>query len=243
MKVNRRTKFNFPGVAFIVSLGLLTGCGVAYPEITEEEEAHVVEYATGLLLKYDKGHEHSLVDLEANKPEENQPLAKAGEPQEVLSAEDTEVVADIPDQPEVVDLTVPQTLSEIMAIDGIDFQYAGYEVSDSYPTDIMEFVVNASNQHKLLILKFNVTNNSGADFLLDMSQSGMRYKVGWNGEQTKNALVTWLLNDMASYKDEIPAGQTVELVVVAEVPEESADGINNIVLAVRGSEGINTTNL
>lgn len=243
MIVRRKIKFNFLGIMILA--GLLTGCGVTYPDMTEEEQAHVVEYATGLLLKYDKYHEYSLVQLEESEAEKPTPTAVSKNTEGLPDAGE-EMTGDFSEQPDVVDMTEPQTLTEIIGIDGIDFQYVGCEVADTYPDDTLSEevypYVDASKNNKLLILKFDATNISGSELQLDMNERNVRFKIGWNGGAPQNALVTFLLNDMAAYKGEIPAGQTVQLVSLAEVPEESAMAISNVEFLIKDSEGINSAN-
>ena len=49
-------------VILLVSSLLLSGCGASYPNITEEENEIVSEYAVSLLLKYDSANHSRLVD-------------------------------------------------------------------------------------------------------------------------------------------------------------------------------------
>lgn len=224
-------------LSVVLSTGMLSGCGTAYPDLTVEEHDQIVEYASGLVLKYDRNNTHKLVLPEASEAE----TAAPEETKEPEAVADTAASA-APEQPETVDLTVPKSLNEIVAIGGIDLQYAGYEVVEEYPSIVtpgeIYFIVNATENNKLLVLKFDVTNNSGADYFLDLAERSIRYKIGWNGGAPRNALLTMLLNDMSTYEGELLAGEVVQLVVVCDLPDESASTVEPIELQVNDGTGI-----
>ncbi|MCM1087931.1 MAG: hypothetical protein NC419_07215, partial [Muribaculaceae bacterium] len=50
---------------------ILTGCGNTMPELTEEENDIITEYAVSLLLKYDKNYNSRLIDLAAYEEEQD----------------------------------------------------------------------------------------------------------------------------------------------------------------------------
>ena len=69
---------------------------------------------------------------------------------------------------------------------------------------------------------------------MNMLQYGARFRVSVNGEASKGALATMLLNDMQTYDDVIPAGSSVELVSIVEVPQDIS--IESIDFILRGKE-------
>ena len=210
---------------------LMTGCGSVMPDLTEEETEIISEYAAGVLLKYDRVHGGRLMseaeyEMEENKKAEREAAASAAEQQneeenaaEESAASDTEVV-DVSQDAEVV---VPSTIEEYYDIQDITFQYTGYELTDSYPSDSEEdnvfFAMDATEGMQLLVLKFTATNVSSADQTLDMIGYGVRFKVSVNGGSGENVLSTMLLNDMQNYKGVISAGTGTELVSIVEVPQ------------------------
>ncbi len=224
--------FSF-GIIVLISLGMLAGCGITYPELTTDEYNQTVEYAAGLLLQYDKNYSRNLIDpeeLRLMKPEPAVvPVAEV--PAETVAGSNSE--GGTAAEEEVVLLP----LTEIIAMAGIDFQYAGFETGKEYPSAVtpgeVYSAMMASPNRDLLILNFDVVNNSGAEFYLDMLQREVRFRVGWNGGDMQNALTTLLLNELSSYRGNLAAGESVRLVVVSEIPEGSADGIFSIELSVR----------
>lgn len=222
----------------LCSLGIacaLTGCGRTV-ELTEEENEIITEYAVGLLLKYDKYYSDHLVDLsdyeEETDGEEQEPE------EEVLSEEEPETEEpDIADTP-VIDAAEEaqvSTIEEFYGIDGIAFQYMGYDLKDEYPDVTAEsaelaFVMDATDGMKLLVLKFQAVNLSGAETELNMLNYGTKIRIAVNDESPKSALSTMLLNDLQTYRGVIGANEATELVAVIEVPDGTSVGSLSIVL-------------
>jgi hypothetical protein len=69
----------------IISLALVTviatGCGSSFPELTEEEYNHTVEYAAGLLMRYSNNGQERLIYVDAKEVEKQREkeVAKAAE--------------------------------------------------------------------------------------------------------------------------------------------------------------------
>lgn len=234
-----RKRFSY-GIIVLVLTGMLSGCGITYPRLTTEEYDQTVEYAAGLLLKYDKNYKNNLIDPEAlreMKPKETAQPAEEPVSSEAGEGEDhnpSEVTGQTAGNDDSVQ---PRPLTEIMAMDGITFQYAGYETAKDYPSEVtpgeVYSVMMASENYDLFILNFDVVNHSGSDYYLDMLQRDIRFRVGWNGNDMNNALTTMLLNELVTFRGNLADGESVRLVVVSEIPEGSADGIFSVELTVR----------
>lgn len=212
----------------LCSIGLtcaLSGCGQTVPELTEEETDIITEYAVNLLLKYDKNYNDHLVELPAYEEPVIEPeFEEDSTPEEELQEEEMNTP-----ETEVVDLTEeiePQasSIEEFYGISDFTFQYAGYDLVSEYP-DMAEdpasafFAMDATSGTQLLIVKFQVTNQSGMESVLDTFQYGVKVKIAVNDETSKNALSTMLLNDLQSYRGTLEAYGQTELVAVIEVPE------------------------
>ena len=138
----------------------------------------------------------------------------------------------------------PATIEEYYGIENFTFQYSGYELVQSYPSNTEEeifFAMDATEGMQLLVLKFTVSNAGAAEQEIDMLGYGARFKVSVNGGSSENALSTMLLNDLQTYKGVVPAGSGVELVSIVEVPQSTA--IETIDFVLRGAEGSAVINL
>lgn len=236
----------------------LTGCGSIMPDLTEEETEIISEYASGVLLKYDRVHNSRLLSMseyeeEENKRAEQEAAREAARAQEEENAgeEETPASEESPENgTEVIDASQdeaapPATIEEYYGIPDITFQYTGYELAQSYPADAGEgevfFAMDATEGMQLLVLKFTAFNGGVAEQTLDMLGYNARFKISVNGGSGENALSTMLLNDLQTYRDAIPAGSGVELVSVVEVPQSTT--IESIDFILRGEAGNAVINL
>ena len=226
---------------------VLSGCGRTV-ELTEEENEIITEYAVGLLLKYDKYYSNHLVELAEYEEEADSAEPEPEEeeiPEESTDTEESEI-ADTP----VVDMAEEEqqasTIEEFYGIEGIGFQYTGYELRNEYP-EITEgsmelaFAMEATSGMKLLVLRFQAINLNGAETELNMMNYGTRIRVAVNGESPKSALSTMLLNDLQTYKGIIGPEGPVELVAVIEVPDGT--NVENLSIILRNDSDSATLNL
>lgn len=231
----------------------LTGCGSTIPEMTEEQQELVVEYAAGELLKYDKNHVAKLVALEADqekKSEETEPVTAppASDVSESEKDNDEEKGGVPADEVTVIDQTEeapPASVEEFLGLDDVKISYAGYETADNYPEETSEeafFFMNATANNKLIVLKFQVENLSAEEKELDLAQSQIRYKIIVDGKE-QNALITMLLNDMAYYQGTLAPQESVELVLVGEIPSEQVDQITSLELTMKSVDETATISL
>lgn len=223
----------------ILAAALLSGCGAVMPNLTQEETDLITEYAVNVLLKYDKRHKSRLVDTSAydtvaeEVAEEIPEEIPEEEPQQENPANDTEVI----DVSQDVETVLPTTIEEYYGIEDITFQYLGYDLMQSYPSggneEAMFFSMDATEGSQLLVIRFMASNVSSADKALNMIDYGARFRVSVNGGTAKSVLTTMLLDDLQSYNDVIPAGYSVELVSIVEVPQSESVGTIEFILRGR----------
>lgn len=216
---------------------LTAGCG-EMPDLTQEETDLIAEYAAGILLKYDSGQSNRLVDTseydEEIEEEEFEPESE--EPEEEPESEEAATVVDVSQDEETVPAV--SSVEEYYGVPNVMITYTGYEVTDSYPPssegEDLVFSMEATSGTQLLVLKFNAQNLSGEDQALNMLGYGARFRVSVNGESSKGALATMLVNDMQTYNDVIPASSSVELVSIVEIPQGT--NVGSIDFILRGGE-------
>lgn len=236
---NIMKKWHRLGIIGIMAAVLpVSACGVSGPELTEEQNAQVVEYAAGLMLKYDENY-HSRLEEEieeepAEEPAEPMEQPKEEEPEEALADVDTSEEGTVQESEEEAD----KSIEEFCGIEGVVISYAGYEAKDVYPEatgDDLVFAMNASAGCKLIVLNFNVQNTGSQDLNLDMLSLGTKFKISLNGASPKYALTTMLENDLASYIGTIPAGGSENLVLICEIPEGEEGSIETVKLFMRNA--------
>lgn len=227
------------GILILCAAMFLSGCGAEFPELTEEQSREVAEYAAGLLMKYDEHHdsrilsdaelEKELERLEAlfvRKAELAEMEEKLKEEKEEAKKEQNDTTVIMPEESEVKG----QYVDEFFGLEGVTIRYRGYHVADSYPEngEDIYFGMQATGGNKLLVIEFVAKNETEAAVSVDMISVAPRFKVGINGESTRFALSTLLMDDLANYRGTLAAGEEVTLVIIAEIPEETAENITNI---------------
>lgn len=226
---------------------LMTGCATV-PDLTQTETELISEYAVGVLLKYDKGHGRRLVDTAGYETAE-----ETEEPELPVEETPEEPEPEAEEIPEVVDMSQDEAetqpaVSSVEAYYGIPnimISYTGWEMADSYPPqaegEVPYFTMDASDGMQLLVLKFNAQNLTGEDQTLNMMGYRATFRVSVNGEASKGALATMLVNDMQTFDSVIPAGSSVDMVSIVEVPQGTNP--NTIDFILRGGEQDGTMHL
>lgn len=219
----------------ILCLGL-TACGKnAIPKMTEDELQAVGEYAAITLMKYDANHRSRLVDVALLEEETSKPVApalvmpEAEEPIGMKPADDTPVIGQ-------QEASNSYSMEEVMGLpSGVTASFTGQEFCEKYPygEENDYFAVTPSAGRKLLVLKFALQNAAGQDMDVDLLASGCIYQITVNGDYTRRALTTMLLNDMSTYVGTVPAGGSQEVVLVIETEKERLEEVSSIVLNLR----------
>ena len=227
-------------VILIFITAFAAGCGNKIPEMTEQQQELIVEYAAGTVLKYDKNYESKLVELTLEETVESEPVKEEEAPDS--ENEEEEVVNGSGEEVTVIDNTEAATtvasIEEFLQIDSVAITYTGYETCDMYPEDTesseLYFFMNATQG--------NIENFSGAEKEVNIAQSNVRFKVSVDGVE-KNALTTMLLNDLAYYNGMLAAGESAELVLICEVPVEQSENISSLALVLKNVDNEATISL
>lgn len=263
MKYTKKATFV---IAIITMLLLLTACGNEIPSMSEQEDAMVAQYAANLVMQYSDKYQSKLVDTssveEAVVTENLQEDVEAADQTDLENQTDSEEVV-IDDNSEDIsineaeDISVEEqnqqfddesepeqsalSIAQVLELDGFDVAYTGYEICDAYPNgdvspENMFFAMNASNGSKLLVLHLQVTNTFADTAMLDTISSAAKYRVVLNGGHTQNTLVTMLENDFTALKREFTGTESFDAVIVAEVSQETADGLESVGLELRSGD-------
>lgn len=246
-------KCTFGKIAYVCVMALvlssLSGCSLVPTLTTTDEQTEMVaEYAAGLLVKYNEGHDMGLVPMTSADfvptPTPVQPTPAPEE--EPVVIEDTE-----PDVDPLVDATSSESaaysatpISAALGIEGFEIAYASHEICDIYPpeeTDELIFSMQASPGTDLLIIHFNLTNPQDAESTCDVASSDVKARVTINGGERIAAQTTILMNDLLEFKDNLAPYGMVDAVMVFEIPEETE--VSTLNLIIINSEGEHTYSL
>lgn len=232
----------------------LTGCANPYdhmPDLTEEESAMIAEYAAGILLKHDRNRKRLASDYEIEEYDEREALLRTNTEEFMATQVKNEEESEQEETDEADEVSAPQPaeasfggIAQFCGLDGFQIDYRGYSICDSYPpadSEDMVFAMDATQGNKLLVLEFTARNTTSEEKELNMLERNVQFRIAVNDGGARNTLPTLLLNDLSSYKDTVPAGSEVTLVLVREVTQEEAAGIGTVSLSLRNESGSAST--
>lgn len=238
MKMRKKTKTIAALLMTVVfSIGL-TGCAEnQIPDLTDAQIQAVGEYVAVTLMKYDAGHRSRLMDLSKYKElDENPDGLEEGE----SNAPETGMKP-VDDTP-VVDSAGKETADAINSLEqalelpeGVTITYIGEKVCAYYPEDNGDpyFSLNAAAGKRLLVLIFSIMNSTEQEQELDLMSLNAIFRITVNGEYTRKSLTTLMDNDLATYREPLPSGESCETVLVIEMEEDMAENISSISLDVK----------
>lgn len=222
---------------------MLTGCGNAIPDMTDEQLQAVGEYAAQLLLSHDVNYKSRLVDVEtlatedaSESPQETPAPEKTPEPENV----GMDPVEDTP----IVDMTQGgqqnnMKLEEALGLpQQMVLSYTGYDVQAHYPEDTTDgeyFVIDAEAGNQLLVLHFTLQNQGEGTEMVNTINRKLLIKVSVNGI-SKYSLSTLLENDLTLYCEDLNPGESREVVILAEYDNESLLDVASIALNIKNED-------
>lgn len=228
--MNKKRK-GYIAIGIMLASLSLAGCSNQIPDMTDEQMQEVGEYAAVMLLKYDAHSRSRLIDL----PEAL--LTSAGSSQPEPEQTGMDPVADTP-VTEVGEETPSggvQSLEGILGLpEGIALTYQDFTLCASYPEEDSDyFSLDAAEGKSLLVLKFQMANQASEPQEINMMSANIVYRITVNGNYTRSALTTLLLNDLSTYSGALEAGEQSEVVLILEVGQTTADQITSIALEVK----------
>lgn len=234
----RRTKLQMT-MAALMAAALFSGCGEEAYTLTDQEEELIVNYSAHIVTKYNTYQKEGLSYV---WPEETEEVETG--PTEELTAEEnkeqTETEAgtqapvpdDVEENGDTEYASVPVTLSELFGEPGIELDYVGARLADSYmESEYYAQYPDAGKQY--LVLGIDITNTGKEPVTLDYVDNMTQFQVTLNDEITSSAEITVLTEDFSAFAGTLAAGETRETVLLFQVPE-TVTSIENVDLAVVG---------
>lgn len=238
--------------ALLLVCGLLSGCGSSkILSLTDEEFDRISNYAALLLLKYDMNYKNPLLEeekkTEAEKEDERleDDPEKTPEEKEEANSDDgvTSSAIAAETEPEPPQSDPERSLNEIFGLHNVDISYTGCSFAKSFPENAQKgYSVQAGNGRKLLLLKLQLKNNGSEPVAVDILDGYPSFRINCNGEEVV-AKMTIILEDFSTTSETIPAGASIEKVLVGEVPESFNEQIETLSLTTRFKDNMSMTTL
>ena len=215
---------------------------------TESEQKVYAEYAAGVLMKYNTGTDmrvlegRKLIDQEAKEQAAREQAARREQAAAEYEANkknnsnknnSSNSAEGASTSSKENGISYIKDMSVATGMDAFSIIYDGYEITDSYPNsgDDILMAMDAASGKLFMVTKYRVTNISGQTETFDMFSKQSKFKLELNGKKYKSQY-TLLLDDLSMYKGELGAGETMEGVLIFEIPESEASNINDMVLSV-----------
>lgn len=217
-----------------------TGC-VEVIELDEEQEDMFVQYSVFSVLEHDKNYMVNLEQIQLEYVEDNfqEPTTEKAPEEESSTENSGDNTQSGNESGNTGNVETVGNLSEAIGVDGVSFTYKGMDVCDAYPETEGEpvFVIKATPGQKLVVLKFDMTNTTGAELNLNVSAKNLYFKGVFNKSIKTNALVTLLPEALNTYISTIPAGGTVNTVLVFQMSDGYVNNLSEITIDVKSEKG------
>lgn len=218
-------------IAFMLCL-IMSGCGLPY-NLSKTQEEQIVEYAADLVLARVDKYDSRLVDLELYKDnailkEENNKMDEVEDTPTI----DKEKEPAIDREDNASGSEDSGSLAELLLPEGFSLDYRGYELVKSYPeseSDSPFFAYDAAEGNLLLVLHFDMQNNSAESMEIDISSKAPVINAVINETERCSITPTILLDDFSTFKGTVGQGESVPVVLVAEIKEDMT--INTIAVS------------
>lgn len=239
-----------------VSAALLTGCVDSMPDLTADEAAMISEYAAGLLLKYSRNYDYKIASeqevaaaraaeqtkLEDSTQQENLQEESETDQNQTQSGEangnlETEPPKEQHQEVQVIEASADTDFAAELGIDDVILKYQSFEVCDSYPKEIDGFQVEAAQDKRLLVVHFDLEGSPEEDLDCNLFDYSIKCRFNINEVVAVNALNTMLPNELIFYMDTIPAGDIVDVVIVAEISEITQEDITALTINLSSNNG------
>ena len=209
------------------------GCGEKPITMTPEEESMIVHYAAHVVSKFNTRQPDGLCPVRTEEPQTEQPVENTETASELATETDANTgTADgqtaATEQPKEEPVT---TLTDALGLDGISAEFTGAEVKASY-TKPDYYALDASEGNTFVIVHISLSNTTDSDVSCDMLSDARTFTALVNDNVKVKARTTILLNDLGTYQGTVPAKESVDTVLLFEVPAEEVSEVGSIRLTV-----------
>ncbi len=216
----------------------LTGCAEnQIPDVSDGQMDVMKNYVAAAMMKYNMGRRSRLVDLSKYSYIDAAPEAQPDKPQGMDPVDDTPIA----NQPSTEGSAgsgeeINYAMEEVLGLpEGVTLAFLGHDTYDFYPDegDGADFGISASEGKKLLVMSFSLENAGEQEQKVDLQFPETTFRITVNGDYTRKALTTILLNDLFTFSDTLQAGESEEAVLVIEVDADMEGNISSIELGVK----------
>lgn len=228
------------------------GCGDQIYELTNEEEAFIVQYSAHVVSKYNKLQTEGIEDVtvlkalrelrekeaeerrrqeqEEEKQQEEKQQEKEQQEKEQQKEDQTGTNPDGTPQQEKPAVNYV-SLNQALQLNGIDAVYRKYDITSTYHASA-SYMVRANSGNDLVVLYVNLKNKGSKAAECDILSKMPSFRLTINGELSVSADTTILLNDLGTYQGTIRAGNKAKTVLIFQVKHGAVKKVETMDLEV-----------
>ncbi len=225
-------KFIKMGTALVAAAFLLAGCGDEMAVLTESEEAVIVNYSAGTLAKHNSYQQEGMSGVYPKEEEEEEEPPVEGEKEPETEGQEPESGSQGSQQEPEGGQASAVSMTEALAVPGIEFSYQDYSIYDSYKQGDY-YSSDAAEGNVFLILNVNISNTGTEPVACDLLTKQPIFTLKINGEAGVKNEVTMLENDIATYTGTLEPAQTVAGILLFEVPADNAENVSSLQLSLQ----------
>lgn len=222
-------------LVFTLSLVCLSGC-TKVMDLSDNENRAIAEYSAELLLKHATGYESKYFEAEAMSAEEDD--TQAATDTQALEEPSTEPESNVPDASVTGDAAPAEYVTDIAGVLGlsnVSILFNQYQITDRYPSaDAGGSAVglDAPEGMKLLVVEFNIGNQTGEPVDLNLLQMDVDYKVVLNQSKQAKPMLTILPDDLSTYEATLEPGAASNAVLVFQISDTLVDQVQSLDIKV-----------
>jgi len=216
----------------VLAMSLLCGCSMYKLDLTASEHDKIAEYAAYALLSNAEDYNNKLITQEeVNRILEERELEdKIREEMDNLNNQTTRPTQPKPtvkpedgnDKPTVNQDTQKngKTLDDILNIENVSVQFAGYELCKMYPNDTSELVVLKANDNKqFVVLSFVLQNTVDKQTECDILSRNIVGRLHLESGKAYSAMVTFMNYDLSTWNTPLTPQSMNMAFLLFQVPD------------------------
>jgi hypothetical protein len=222
---------------FLVCSLMLCGCGTSLYELTEEEETVIVHYAAYVLAKHNVYQKDGMVAISEDLLEEDSEEAGTEEALPDETEQETEASEQQSGSGDTAESTAAEpansiSIAEAVGYDGqLDIAYTGFTVVNNFQEG-RAYSLDAHAGYDFVVAQFTMKNISGEAIDVDVMSRGLTFRMSYEENRWIKEDVTLLLTDLSTYTDSLASDESVDLVLLFEVPEDDVASIGELSFSV-----------
>ena len=209
--------------AVLILAFTMTGCGTKLYEMTDEEQQLIVNYSAYALSKYNIYQKDGMTS--ATEPEDTTEDDKKDADTEAV----TEAKTDTTEKSDATGNAVTTSdsasasvsLADAIGYGNLNVTYDGVTKSDTYKEGSY-YSMEAGNGKNYAVMKFTVSNPTGADVDVDLFTNARTYTARFSDGKDYPAEGSFLTYSLTTYQGTIKAGESVDLVLLFKIPQDTA---------------------